>query len=62
MDELRREFKSRGLTTGGLKKYLKERLEKAMVDKVSAALSISEEDAPLIVSGEVVQWKTLKPL
>ena len=42
LDELFRKFKSRGLTTGGLKKYPKERLENSMVDKVSLKLSISE--------------------
>ena len=62
MDELRRELKARGLTTGGLKKYLKERLEKYMVDKVSVASSISEESAPPIVFGVVARWKTLTTL
>ena len=54
VDELRRELKSRGLTNGGLKKDLKERLEKYMVDKFSVALSISEEaDPPLVLGGGV---------
>ena len=49
MDELHRSFKSRGLTTGYLKKELKERLEKSMVNKVSVASSIIEEaDTPLV--------------
>ena len=38
LDELRRELKARGLTTGGLKKYPKERPEKSMVDKVPLVL------------------------
>ena len=62
VDDLRRELKARGLTNGGLKKYLKERLEKAMVDKVTVASSISEEAAPPLVLGEDTQWKTLTPL
>ena len=62
MDELRRELKARGLTDCGFKKYLKERLEKSMVDKVSVTSSIIEESAPPIVVKEGVQWKTLTTL
>ena len=53
VDELLRELKARGLTTGGLKKDLKERLEKAMVDKVSVTSSISEESDPPPVFGYI---------
>ena len=60
--ELHKELKERGLTTSGLKKDLKERLEKAMSDKVSVTSSISEEYASLIVFGEGVRWKKLTPL
>ena len=62
LDELFRKFKSRGLTTGGLKKYPKERLEKSMVDKVSVTSYISEEASPLLVFREGIRWKTLAPL
>ena len=49
VDELRRELKARGLTTGVLKKDLKERLENSMFNKVSVTLYISEEaDPPLV--------------
>ena len=62
MDDLRREFKTRGLTNGGLMKDLKERLEKAMVDKVSVNSSISEEAASPLVFGEGLQRNKLTPL
>ena len=55
-------MKARGLTTGGLKKDLKERLEKAIVNKVSVASSIIEEADNPLVFGEGLLWKTLKPL
>ena len=42
VDELHIEFNSRSHTTGGLKKDLKLRLEKSMVNKFSIASSISE--------------------
>ena len=55
-------MKARGLTTGGLKKYIKERLEKAIVNKVSVASSIIEEADNPLVFGEGLLWKTLKTL
>ena len=55
-------MKARGLTTGGLKKDQKERLEKAKADKVSAASSIIEEAAPPLIFREGVRWKALTPL
>ena len=62
VDDLLRELKERGLTTGGLKKYLKERIEKSIVNKVSVASYISEEAATPLVFGEVVRWKKIMQL
>ena len=62
VDQLRKELKARGLGIRGLKNDLKERLEKAMVDKIPMANVVNEEVAPQHVFGDGVYWKTLAPL
>ena len=62
VDQLRKELKARGLGIRGLKNDLKERLEKAMVDKIPMANVVNEEVAPQHVFGDGVYWKTPAPL
>ena len=51
VDQLRQELKARGLGIRGLKNELKERLEKAMVNKIPMANIASEEESPQHVFG-----------
>ena len=61
VDELRRELKNRGISTGGLKKDLQARLKKAMKDRVPIVSALTKEAASATVFGEGVYWKTLVP-
>ena len=45
-----------------MKNELKERLEKAMVNKIPVANIASEEEAPQHVFGNILFWNTLSPL
>ena len=54
VDQIRQELKARGLGIRGMKNELKERLEKAMVNKIPMANIASEEEAPHHVFGNGV--------
>ena len=62
VDELCQELKERGLCISGLNNELKERLEKAMDNKIPMENIASEEEAPQNVLGNGLFWKTLAPL
>ena len=54
VDQLRQELNARGLGIRGTKNELKERIEKAMVNKIPMANIASEEEAPQHVFGNGV--------
>ena len=61
VDILQKEPKIRGLGRDGLRKYLFQRLEQAMVDKVSIEKKKTSEVANATVFLQGTYWKVLKP-
>ena len=62
VDQLCQELKARGLCIRGMKNELKDRLEKAIVNKIPMANIASEEEAPQHVFGNRLFWNTLASL
>ena len=61
VDILRKELRIRGLGRGGLEKYLIQRLEQAMFDKVSIETEKTSEVANATIFSLGTYWKVLKP-